>query len=400
MKERIIFHIDVNNAFLSWSAVKLLKEGYKIDIRTIPSVIGGDEKLRHGIVLAKSPIAKKYGIKTAETLYQAKQKCAQLQIYFPDYNWYYQKSSELFTYLSQYTPLIEKYSIDECFLDMTGTNYLYKNHIELANKIKNEIKLKFGYTVNIGIGNNKLCAKMASDFEKPDKIHTLYKDEIQQKLWKLDVGELFMCGQKTKEKLNNLKIYTIKDLAYANDNLLEKNLKSQATYLKNAAWGIDESKVEPRKSKRDSISTTETLPYNYTDANKIKELLMLQTEKISRQLRNQKQYAKTIAVIFKNNKFENYSAQETLDIPSDKTEEIYKLVIEIFDKSWKKDPIRLIGVRLSNFTDTKEQQLSLFSQNSNDNKKNEDIQKIIDNINEKYGNSAIMTATLKKITNK
>ena len=181
MKERLIFHIDVNNAFLSWSAVLLLKQGYRQDIRKIPSIIGGDESKRHGIVLAKSPIAKRFGVVTAETLYSAKKKCPTLQIFSSNYEWYYEKSRELMKYLSQYTPVMEQFSVDECFLDMTGTSYLYKDYIKLAYFIKDDIKKKFGYTVNVGIGNNKLCAKMASDFEKPDKVHTLLKGEIKDK---------------------------------------------------------------------------------------------------------------------------------------------------------------------------------------------------------------------------
>ena len=213
MKERIIFHIDVNNAFLSWTAVKLLKEGYKEDIRKIPAVIGGNEKERKGIVLAKSPVAKKYNVVTAETLYQARKKCPGLKVFAPDYKWYAEKSKELFAYLSQYSPSMEQFSIDECFIDMTGTKYLYKNYLELAYYIKDDIKVKFGYTVNIGIGNNKLCAKMASDFEKPDKVHTLLKDEIVHRLWPLDVGDLLFIGRTTTETLNKLNIYTLEDLA-------------------------------------------------------------------------------------------------------------------------------------------------------------------------------------------
>ena len=262
MAERIIFHIDVNNAFLSWTAVQLLEEGYNIDIRTIPAIIAGDESKRHGIVLAKSPIAKKYGIVTAETIYQAKMKCPNLKIFSPNHEIYQRKSKQLMNYLKTFTPIMEQFSIDECFLDMTGTKYLYTNHLELAYKIKDEIKEKFGFTVNVGIGNNKLCAKMASDFEKPDKVHTLLKSEIKEKLWPLPVNDLFMCGKKTSIELNKMNIYTIKDLAEYDFQKLEKKFKSQAKYLKQAAWGIDESKVEERKDKRQSISTTRTLPHD------------------------------------------------------------------------------------------------------------------------------------------
>ena len=401
MHERIIFHIDVNNAFLSWTATLLLNQGYKQDIRKIPSIIGGDEKQRHGIVLAKSPIAKRFGIVTAEPIYQAKKKCPSLQIYPPNYNWYSSQSKKLFEYLSQYSPILEQYSIDECFLDMTGTNYLYKDYIELAHKIKDEIKSKFGFTVNIGIANNKLCAKMASDFEKPDKVHTLFKDEVHEKLWPLDVGELFMVGKSSKESLNKLNIHTIYDLAHADERILEKNFKAQARYMKEASWGIDNSKVEPRSDKRESISTTETLSHDYTDPDKLIEILFRQTEDVARQLRKQGEYAATVAVIFKNNQFVTYSAQAKLKIPTNNSKDIYKLVVDIFTKNYKQDPIRLIGVRLADFTNKKESQLTLFdNEESTETVENEDFQKTIDNINSKFGKSIVAPASLKIISNR
>lgn len=398
MKKRIIFHIDVNNAFLSWTAVDLLKNGYKTDIREIPSIIGGDEQKRHGIVLAKSPIAKKFGIKTAETIYQAKKKCPNLQIFPPNFEIYYAQSKKLINYLKQYTPIMEQYSVDECFLDMTGTSYLYNDYVELAYKIKEDIKSLYGFTVNVGIGNNKLCAKMASDFEKPDKVHTLFSEEIEAKLWPLDVGDLFMCGKKSKEILNNMKIYTIRDLAYANEKKLERNFKSQAKYLKEAAWGIDFSKVEEKNSKNQSISISETLPFDMIDEDKLKEILFRQTQEVTRELRSKKMYTKTVAVIYKNKDFKSYSAQTKLSNPTDNTKEIFKKIIEIFESSFKKEPIRLIGVRLADLKATKEKQLSLFEINNNEeNEGNDNIQKTMDQINEKFGKSIVVPASLKVI---
>ena len=396
MKERVIFHIDVNNAFLSWTAVYLLQNGYKKDIRKVPSIIGGDEKTRRGIVLAKSPIAKKYGIKTAETIYTAKQKCPNLEVYPSNYKWYYEKSKELMEYLSQYSPLQEQISIDECFLDMTGMHYVYKDLEALAYKIKDEVKGKFGYTVNIGIGNNKLCAKMASDFEKPDKVHTLYKDEIVAKLWPLDVGDLFMCGKKTKEELNKLNIRTIGDLAHTNSKILEKHFKSQGNYLHEAAMGKDESRVEIRTSKNQSISLTETLLYDYTDKDKLKEIIFRQTEEVTRELRSKKLYTKTISIIFKNSDFTNYSAQNSFDNSTNNTKEILKMAYKVFEEAYKEDPIRLIGVRLSNLTETKEEQITLFNMESQE-EKDDTIQKTIDDINNKFGSSIIKPASLKLI---
>ena len=396
MKEKIIFHIDVNNAFLSWTAVYLLNNGYDKDIRKIPSIIGGDEKTRRGIVLAKSPVAKKYGIVTAETTYSAKKKCPNLEIYPPNYKWYYEKSRELMEYLSQYSPLLEQYSIDECFLDMSGMSYIYKDLEKLAYKIKDEIKEKFGYTVNIGIGNNKLCAKMASDFEKPNKVHTLFKDEIVSKLWPLDVGDLFMCGKSTKNELNKLNIYTIGDLAKKDKKYLERKFKMQGEYLYNASRGIDTSNVEIRTAKNQSISITETLPYNYMDRDKLKEIIFRQVEEVTRELRRKKLFTKTVGVIFKNSNFVSYSAQATLDKATDNTKKILKSIYEVFDNNYKDDEIRLIGVRLANLTGTIDDQISLFDSIEEDIKDNT-IQKTIDDINNKFGKSLIKPASLKLV---
>lgn len=394
--KRIIFHIDVNNAFLSWSAINYLKQGSNIDIRTIPSIIAGDESKRRGVVLAKSPIAKKYGIKTAETIYTAKKKCQHLKIFPPNFEWYKKESANMYKYLCQYTPIIQRYSIDECFIDLTGTKYIYKDYLSLAYKIKNDIKNKFGFTVNIGIGNNKLCAKMASDFEKPDKVHTLYNNEIKTKMWPLPIEDLLMVGKKTAEKMRSLNINKIGDLANTDINLLKKYFKNQAQVYKNYALGIDDSKVESIKPKAKSISITETLPYDYNDKLKLQHVLLKQTEEISRILREKKEYTQTIAVTYKNKNFEKYSHQIKLDTPINKTEEIYDTIIDIFNQSWKEDPIRNIGIRLSDFTNIKKTQISLFDNQIEYNKsKEENIQHIIDHINNKYGSSSILKASYK-----
>ena len=393
--QRIIFHIDVNNAFLSWTAVYLLKHGYKQDIRKIPSVIGGDEKSRHGIVLAKSPIAKKYGIVTAETLYSAKNKCKFLQIFPPNYNLYKNESKKLYDYLSSYTPTIEQYSIDECFLDLTGTTLLYGNdYVKLAHKIKDEIKEKFGFTVNVGIGENKLCAKMASDFEKPDKVHTLYMNEIETKLWPLKVEDLFMLGKSSAKKLNELGIYTIKDLKDTDINILRKYFKSGADYFKEASLGIDYSKVEPRNSKNKCISISRTLPYDVSKKEELLKILFSETEEVSYTLRSQKLYAKTIAVTYRNNLFKNYSHQITMNNATNVTEEIYKQVKNIFEKSWKEDPIRNIGVRLADLKSVSEKQLTLFSED--DIKVDDKVEKVMDSIIKKYGKGSVIRASKKE----
>ena len=219
--KRQILHIDANNAFLSWTAIDMLKKGYNVDIRTIPAIIGGDETKRSGIVLAKSSIAKEFGIYTGETIYSARKKCPQIKIFPTDFSIYMEYSNKLYNLLSEYTDIIERFSIDECFLDMT--NYLQNSTLlEKAREISTRVKEELGFTVNIGVAHNKLLAKMASDFEKPDKIHTLFEEEIPTKLWALPVGELFMIGKKSVPKLNNMRIKTIGDLAKTDINVLIK----------------------------------------------------------------------------------------------------------------------------------------------------------------------------------
>ncbi len=389
--KRIIFHIDVNNAFLSWTAIKMLNEGSEVDIRKIPSVIGGDESSRHGIVLAKSPIAKKMGIKTAMSLYEARKICPDIKVFKSDYKWYQEESKKLMEYLSTFSPSLEQFSIDECFLDLTGTNYLYNDYIELANTIKDNIKKNFGFTVNIGIANNKLCAKMASDFEKPDKVHTLFEDEIVKKLWPLPVGDIFMVGKSTTERLNKMGIKTVNDLAHTDIKKLEKAFKNQSTALHNAAWGIDESPVESERRQRKSISTEATLPNDENDREKLKEILFSQSIEVGRQLRNKKMFAKTVGIIYKDFKFKKSSNQITLDNPINEDQEIYKIVKELFDSTYDDEYIRLIGVKLSNLATSSDIQLSIFDQPEETN----NIQDTIDEINNKFGRNVVKPASLK-----
>ena len=370
-----------------------MNKGYSIDIREIPSVIGGDEEARRGIVTAKSPVAKKMGIVSAESLYTARKKCPNLKVFQGDYNLYRKNSNQLYKYFCMFTDKIERYSIDECFLDMTGTELLYPDPIALAHKMKDEIHHKFGYTVNVGIGNNKLCAKMASDFEKPDKVHTLFSYEIEKKMWPLPVGDLFMIGKSSSKTLIEMGIKTIGDLAKYDVNILKKRFKSMGEMMHEYANGIDFSEVEPRMGSSKSISTTETLRVDIDNIVDLKKILMKQADKVGKQARKEKLYAKTIAVIIKTSDFVSYSHQTKLINPTNVTSEIYKYALELLDKCFRREPIRLIGIRLADFTTENIKQISIFDENVNDNK--EKIQEVIDDISDKYGENIIMPAALK-----
>ena len=399
MEKRIIFHIDVNNAFLSWSAVKLLNSGYKVDIRKIPSIIGGDESKRRGIVLAKSPIAKKYGIKTAETLYSARKKCPKLKVFSPDYEWYYKQSRLFHNYLKQYSPNILKYSVDEAFIDFTGTKYMYNDYTKLAYKIKDDIKSKFGFTVNVGIANNMLCAKMASDFQKPDRVHTLFDEEVKTKMWPLPIEDLFMVGKSSSKILRTIGINTIGDLANCDIRILKKHFKNQAQFLLDSANGIDYNKVEKSISKTESISTTETLIKDISDKEELKDILFRQTDDVSRQLRKKEKYCNVVAIIYKNNNFESYTKQIKLDNATNDTNEIYKVVLHLLNISFRGEPIRLIGVRLADLSSDRVEQISLFDKEIKKDSTSADFQKVVDSLNSKFGSNSVIPASMKKNIN-
>lgn len=397
MKKNIIFHIDVNNAFLSWSAVERLKSGNKLDIRTVPCVVAGDESKRRGIVVAKSYPAKEKGVQTAEPLYTARRKVSNLLVITGDYDKYQEYSDKLYEYLCKYSPNIERYSIDECFIDMTGTESLFGDPILLAYKIKEEIKRLYGFTVNIGIGNTKLCAKMASDFEKPDKVHTLFENEVELKLWPLPVRELFMIGKKSTETLKKLGIVTIEDLAKADLNVLKKYFKVSAITMHNYANGIDDSKVEEYIPKNQGISNAVTVPKDLIKLEEIYEVLYDLSEQVGNRLRNMNYHALVVTVSLKNNEFTTYSHQQKLTNPISTNKDIYEVSKLLVDKMWKKDPIRLVSIRLNSFTDKKYEQISMFEELKT--KENDEvIQQIVDSINEKYGKKAvIMAKQVKKV---
>ena len=391
--ERIIMHVDVNNAFLSWSAVYYLQNGLNVDIRTIPSAIAGEKAKRTGIILAKSIPAKKMGVKTGDAIYLAKNKCPSLKIYPPNYKFYSEMSKKMFDYLYSLTPDIEIASIDECYIDYSKIKKLYGDEINFAKKINKEIKEKFGFTVNVGIANNKLCAKMASDFEKPNKVHTLYKNEIKEKMWPLDVDELFMVGKSSSTKLHELGINKIGDLACSNLNMLVKYFKSMGHMMYEYANGIDNSDVEKAEPKNKGISNSTTLPYDLYDLQSIKKVFRKLSQTVGIRLREEKKYATVVSVQLKNNNFFNYQHQKKLVNPVSSNEDIYEVSCEILKDMWKEDSIRLVGLRVSDFIDKTFEQVSLFEETGKSNKR-EKIQNVIDKINKKYGNNTINNASL------
>lgn len=391
--KRIIMHIDVNNAFLSWTAVLYLKKGMKVDIRKTYAVIGGDEKARHGIVLAKSMPAKKRGVVTAETLFSAKKKCPNLKVYPPNYNFYKKMSDSMLNLIRNYSPDIEQMSIDECFLDYTPVKHLYGDEVEFAYRLKKEIYDTLGFTVNIGIGNNKLCAKMASDFSKPYKVHTLFDDEVEEKMWPLQVDELFGIGKKTAIKLHNLNINTIYDLAHTDREFLYKYFKNQAQDMIDAANGKGSDIVVSEESSPKGIGNETTLNRNILSRDELYPYLLALSENVAIRLRKQNKYASVIVVTLKDKFFKRMSHQKKLVNATNLTEEIYKTACDILDEMNTSDGIRLIGVRLDKLSDTSSHQVSLF-EDLKVREDNNELEKTVDELKEKYGFKIIKKASL------
>jgi len=389
--EKIIFHIDVNNAFLSWTAIDLLNNGYKYDIRDSYAVIGGDPTLRKGIVLAKSNLCKKLGIYTSETLYSAKNKCPNLKVYPPNFKFYSYMSNEMFKLLSKYSPDIEIASIDECYLDYGKVKNMYGDEVTFALKIQKEIYETLGFTVNIGIANNKLCAKMASDFSKPNKIHTLYSYEVEEKMYKLPISDLFGIGKKTAPKLESLGIKTIGDLANSSVEFLYKYFKNQAIEMINKAKGIDDSVVDSSLYVPESISNEITLEHDISKKEQLYPYLMSLCETVAIRLRKQKKYASVICVILKDNYFKRKSHQKKILNATNVTDEIYKYCKEILDEMYTDDKVRLIGVRLDKLVNNVSYQASLFDTEE----KVDKVDDVLDSLKQKYGNKIITKASLK-----
>ncbi len=357
----IIFHIDVNSAYLSWTAVEELKNGAERDLRKIPAIIGGDQESRHGVVLAKSVSAKKYGIRTGEPVANAFRKCPGLTMESPDHKLYREYSRRMMEFLYTYTPDIEQVSVDECYLDFTGIAHRFLSPVEGALEIKNQIYEKFGFTVNIGISTNKLLAKMASDFEKPNKVHTLFPEEIQEKMWKLPVSELYMAGRASVETLKKLEIYTIGDLANMDPSLAELHLKSHGRMLWEFANGKGSENVTAQKVEAKGIGNSITLSKDAATEEEAREILLRLAESVGARLRKAKQKANMLSVEVKYYNFEVNSHQRQMKRPTNSDTDLYREAASLYRELWDGRPVRLLGIRSSKLVGENEpEQLSIF----------------------------------------
>lgn len=394
MNKRIIFHVDVNSAYLSWEAVHRLKVlNEEIDLRTLPSAVGGDMSKRHGIILAKSTPAKKYGIITGEPIQAALKKCPNLVLVPPNHALYSKYSKDMFEILYSFTPDIEPFSVDEAFLDMTGAILPNKTPIETAEILKNRIYNELGFTVNVGISTNKLLAKMASDFKKPDMIHTLFPEEMPIKMWPLPLIELFFVGKSSAKILKSLGFETIGDIANCNVKILKAHLGNKhGELIHNYANGIDNEIVQSLAAANKGYGNSTTLAQDILDFDSAKHVLLLLSETVGGRLRGDNVTCSCITVEYTDCNFVKSSHQTTLVSTTNSTTVIYETACKLLKNSWSGVPLRLLGIRTSKIKTEEYNQMNLF-----DMAKTEKLQKLdkaLDNIRGKYGNDAITRASI------
>lgn len=392
MEDRIIMHVDINFAFLAMEAAYRLQCGEMLDIRTIPSVIGGNEEARHGIVLAKSNLAKKAGIKTGESLWNARLKCPGLLVIPPNYKLYIKASKGLTEILKRFAPVVEQFSIDEAWMDYTNMDKNFGYYYTRAIELKETIKKELGFTVSVGISSNKILSKMASDLKKPDAVTTLFPNEIKEKMWPLPVEDLFMVGSKTKKKLNDLNIKNIGQLAASDPQLIYEKLKSHGLLIHGYANGIDNSPVRMgQRFEMKGIGNSSTSSKDLTTRQEVVLFIRSLVETMANRMREAGKMGRVFSLGLRTSGFMYYSHQIKYPVPTNITSEIMEIYERLLDELWKKEPLRHVGVRTSELYDEYSYQLTFF-----DNPRREKLKALdrtIDELRDRYGSNSIFSAS-------
>ena len=387
MSDRIILHCDLNNFFAS---VSLLSNPTLYDM---PVAVCGSIEARHGIVLAKNEIAKKFGVKTAEAVWEAKQKCPDLVTLPPDYKKYHEYSVRAREIYARYTDLIEPFGIDECWLDVTGSTLLFGAGEQIANKIRNDIKRELGITISVGVSFNKVFAKLGSDMKKPDAITIISRENFKQKVWCLPVSDMLFVGKSTAQKLNQNGIFTIGDVTKCDDTMLSRLLGKAGAQLKNYALGEDVSPVTPESDDDipKSIGRTITPPEDIVNSDGVWKLYIGIAEEISEILHSKGLYAATIQVHTRDTNLKTKEYSRTLTSPLNTSILLAREAMKIFEKNYTWDlPLRSVGFRVTNLKgDNVAFQTNIFD-DDRDNEREEKIENSILNVRKKFGHKSLV----------
>ena len=397
--DRVIFHVDANSAFLSWSAAYRVKVlGEKEDLREVPSVVTGDKESRHSIILAKSAPAKQYGIQTGEPLFQALEKCPDLRVIPPDYPLYVEASRHFVEMLRRFSPQVQQYSIDEAWVDMTGTQRLWSSPRLAAETMRRRIWDELGFTVNVGISSNKLLAKMAGDFEKPNKVHTLFPEEMEEKMWPLPVRDLFLVGPATERKLKLLGIYTIGDLANADLSLIRRRFGKAGETIWHFANGRNADAVTPEPAENKGYGNSMTTPQDVLTYDHAHQVLLSLCETVASRMRKDEKCGRCVSIHLRTNEFHHFSHQAMLHGATNITSEIFEAACRVFDEAWDGvTPLRQLGVQMTRLTDEPYQQYDLFSDVSPAQYERKlRLDETVDSLRDKFGEDIIRRAKFAK----
>ncbi len=395
MANRVIFHVDANSAFLSWSAAYRVRVlGEEEDLRDVPSVVAGDKESRHSIILAKSTPAKKFGIQTGEPLFQALEKCPDLRVVQPDYPLYVEASRHFVEMLRQFSPCVQQYSIDEAWVDMTGTERLWGSPRLAAEKMRQRINEELGFTVNIGISSNKLLAKMAGDFEKPNKVHTLFPEEMESKMWPLPVRDLFLVGPATERKLKLYGIYTIGDLAKADVQLLRRRLGKHGETVWHFANGRNADAVTPEPAENKGYGNSTTTAKDVTTKEHAHQVLLSLCETVAARMRKDDKCGSCVSIHLRTNAFIHFSHQMKLCGATNMTSEIFEAACKVFDEAWDGvTPLRQLGVQMTQLSNEPYQQYDFFSGVSPEQfERKLKLDETVDALRDKFGEDIIRRA--------
>lgn len=385
--DRVILHCDMNNFYAS---VELLS---RPELADVPVAVCGDPEGRHGIILAKNQLAKACGVVTAETVWQAKKKCPDLHFVKPHHDKYKEYSEKINRIYLQYTDMVEPFSIDESWLDVTASRRLFGTGREIADTIRQRVKSELGLTLSVGVSYNKIFAKMGSEYKKPDATTEITRNNFVDLLWGKPVGEMFFVGWATAEKLTKLNIRTIGDLAKANPKALEALLGKQGPLLHSYANGLDDSPVclYNQREKIKSVGNGITFRRNLTGMDDILTALTGLSDTVASRLRKYQMKCYGVKVDIKDPNFKTISRQKQLSAPTNLAGELKKAALEIIQSAWRlSDPIRLLTLTAINLTDeTADEQISLFDAAGGDREKGESIERAMDEIRRKFGDSSI-----------
>ncbi len=386
MADRIILHCDLNNFFAS---VSLLSNPTLYDL---PVAVCGNREERHGIVLAKNEIAKKFGVKTAEAVWEAQAKCPELVILPPDYKKYREYSEATRKIFQRYTDLVEPFGIDEAWLDVTGSTLLFGDGETIANSIKNDIKRELGITASVGVSFNKIFAKLGSDMKKPDAVTVISRQNFKQKVWPLSVKELLFVGKSTASRLADCGILTIGDLTLCDDQFLKRTLGKNGVMLKNYALGEDNSPVTP-PSDGDvpkSIGRSVTPPHDITSADEVWKIYISISEEIAEQLRKHRLYAGAIQVHTRTTALDIKEYSRSLSYPVNTSMSIAKKGFELFNESYRWGmPLRSVGLRVINLKDNNFAVQQDFFKETVNGERDEKIEESLENLRDRFGKGSI-----------